>query len=137
MQRVVALGAFCDLASTGDTGPKRISIDVSEFAVLQNGERVSLHNEKGFSGWLLGHGATVEDADIWGLETVETITRDVLTVVLPDEGDNAPEGDDHPYEWLAELLLAHGIDESADQLRLLPYEVILSERVHQRLLQQP
>jgi hypothetical protein len=121
--RVVGLGAICDLRPTGDD-PRRFSFDVSEFAVLDDGKRVILHRERGFSG-------TTNADDIWAQETVETITRDVLTVVLPDEAEIT--GEDHSWEWLAELLRTQGIDAVAEQLRGLPYEVVLTERVLQRL----
>jgi hypothetical protein len=58
----------------------------------------------------------------------------VLTTVLPD-GDDIDEK--HPWEWLAELAQAHGIDVTADDLRQVPYEVVLTERVLQRLPNTP
>jgi hypothetical protein len=122
--RVVGLGAICDLRPTGND-PRRFSFEVSEFAVLDDGKRVMLHRERGFSG-------TTNGDDIWAQETVETIARDVLNVVLPDDAEIT--GEDHPWEWLAELLHAQGIDAVAQQLRGLPYEVVLTGRVLQRLL---
>jgi hypothetical protein len=121
--RVVGLGAICDLRPTGND-PRRFSFEVSEFAVLDDGKRVILHRERGFSG-------TTNGDDIWAHETVETIARDVLNVVLPDDAEIT--GEDHPWEWLAELLRAQGIDAVPQQLRGLPYEVVLTERVLQRL----
>jgi hypothetical protein len=92
--------------------------------VLDDGKSVILHRERGFSG-------TTNGDDIWAQETVETIARDVLNVVLPDGAEIT--GEDHPWEWLAELLHAQGIDAVAQHLRGLPYEVVLTERVLQRL----
>jgi hypothetical protein len=86
-----------------------------------------LHNERGYSG-------RSSSGDIWAHETVETITRDVLTTVLPDEDDT---DDEDPWEWLAELAQKQGIDVTADVLRQVPYEVVLSERVLQRLPTNP
>jgi hypothetical protein len=118
--RLVGLGAICDL----DPSPSAInderqhSFTVSEFALLDNGERVTLHAERGYTGW-------TSSGSVWAYETVETITHDVLNVVLPDPEN----GDEHPWTWLAELAQAQGIDVTADDLRQVPYEVMLTERV--------
>jgi hypothetical protein len=93
--RVVGLGAICDL----DLSPYAINDDrqhnfeVSEFALLDNGEHVILHVERGWGG-------RSSSGSIWADATVETITRDALTTVLPDdaesrtsrESDRAPGG---------------------------------------------
>lgn len=121
---VVGLGALCDLSPTGNDSPRRCSFEISEFAVLEDGKRVTMHDEQGFS-------ASTNGDDIWAHQTVETITRDVLNVVLPDDAEIT--GEDHPWEWLASLLNDLGIETAAEQLRSLPYEVVLTERVLQRL----
>jgi hypothetical protein len=82
-----------------------------------------LHEERGYAG-------RSSSGDIWAHETIETITRDVLTTVLPEDDDT---DDEHPWEWLAELAHAQGIDVTADELRRVPYEIVLTERVVQRL----
>jgi hypothetical protein len=53
-----------------------------------------------------------------------------LTTVLPDDDET---DDEHPWVWLAELAQAQRIDVTADDLRQVPYEVVLTERVVQRL----
>ena len=119
---LVGLGALCDLSPSGND-PRRSSFTVSEFAVLDDGERMRLHNERGFNVVSL-------TGDVWAPETVERLTRQVLATVLPDEDE--PE-EQHPWEWLAELLRARGIDATINDLRQLPYEVVFTERVLQRL----
>lgn len=106
--RVVGLGAICDPRPPGD---RSLSFAVSEFVSLADGRRVILHRERGFT--VSGTGATGD-----------SIVRDVLNTVLPDD-DGA--GEDHPYAWLAELARARGLDVTADDLRPLPYEVILTD----------
>jgi hypothetical protein len=123
--RVVGVGAICDLGQHALDDPRQNSFDVREFALLDNGERVILHAERGYSG-------RSSSGSIWTYETAETITRDVLTTVLPDDADAATE-DEHPWEWLAELARAQGIEVTADQLRQVPYEVVLTERVLRQL----
>lgn len=106
--RVVGLGAICDPLPPGD---RSLSFAVSEFISLADGRRVILHRERGFT--VSGTG-----------DTGDSIVRDVLNSVLPDR-DEA--GEDHPYPWLAELARARGLEVTADDLRALPYEVVLTD----------
>lgn len=122
---IVGLGALCELIPNQNDDPRRFSFEVGEFAVLENGDRLMLHWARGFSG-------TTNTDDIWAGSTVETLTLDVLTVVLPNDAETT--GEDHSWEWLAELLATRGIQLSAEHLSGLPYEVVLAESVHQRLL---
>lgn len=117
---IVGLGAYCDLRPASADGLSQ-SFSVSEFALLADGRRVTLHNERGLTiGW--GGGYT---GDLAGTETTETLTQQVLNVVLPDEDD----GQAHPWSWLAALGRARGLEVTANDLRVLPYEVHLSESV--------
>jgi len=121
--RVIGLGAICDLELDAPNNGRDNSFRVSEFALLDSGESIILHADRGYQRWS-------SSADIWAHETVESITRNVLTTVLPDDDDT---DDEHPWEWLANLAHAHGIDVTADDLRRVPYEVVLTERVTRRL----
>ena len=58
--------------------------------------------------------------------TSEIIPRYVLNVVLPDDDEC---GDEHPWSWLAELARNRGLDVNTDDLRGLPYDVVLTEGV--------
>lgn len=121
--RIVGLRAICDLEPDAIDDGREHSFRISEFALLENGERIILHDERGYTG-------RISSGDIWAHETVERITRDVLTALLPDDDDTV---DEHPWQWLAELAQSRKIDVTSDDLRLLPYEVVLSERVTLRL----
>lgn len=125
--RVLALRAICDLSGGEARGGPQQSFDIGEFAVLDNGDQVNLHRERGFSGWTSGN-------DYWENSTNERIVRDVLTTVLPSEADPA---EDHPFQWLAELARSRGIDVTADDLRSVPYEVVLTQRVLARIPPKP
>ncbi len=88
-----------------------------------------LHKDRGFTiGWRSS--GESGPGEIRNHETADSITRDVLNVVAPDD-DESP--DDHPWSWLADLARARGLDVTAEDLRSLPYEVILTERVNQWL----
>ncbi len=155
---VVRLGAWCDLVteeeyrtalrslvgvpvegfeavSTGVTSDevrkaleqfrRGLSFRVQEFATLDDGRRLTLHDERGF-----GVGGHPASEDPWAFLTLAGLEADVRTTVLPDDDDT---GDEHPYEWLAGLLRLHNVEASPDQLRLLPYDVVFSERLRARV----
>ncbi len=97
-----------------------VSFVVHEFAELADGRRLTLHEERGFT-----------TSAPWRYLTLEALERDVRTTVLPDEDDTQ---DEHPWEWLAGLLRVHGIEATAEELRLLPYDVVFSERLRARVV---
>jgi hypothetical protein len=103
--------------------PGGIDFRVEEFAVLADGRRIRLHAERGF-----GISAGV---DPWHFQTLESLEADVRTTVLPDDAEDT--GEDHPWEWLSELLRAQGIEASAEELRDLPYDVQFSARLRARV----
>jgi hypothetical protein len=107
-------------AASCDEDRRENSFRVREFALLDEGKRVVLHDARGYGGKI----SWVDD--IWAHETVETITRSALTTMLPDDDDTDEE---RPWEWWAELARARGIDVTADDLREVPYELVLIESV--------
>lgn len=123
--RVVGVGAICDLrpqqAETADTQ----SFSVSEFVMLDDGRRVLLHQDRGFTLGRRSAGDARPGADPVD-EARENVTRSVLTVVLPDDDETAEE---HPWSWLADLARSRGLDVAPDDLRALPYEVVLTDDV--------
>jgi hypothetical protein len=106
-----------------------ISFDVHEFADLDDGRRLTLHEERGFTISLRASTGPAP-SDQWRYLTLEHLERDVLTTVLPDDDDTQ---DEHPWEWLAGLIRAHGVEATADEVRVLPYDVVFSERLRARL----
>jgi hypothetical protein len=91
-----------------------MDIDVHEFAMLDDGRRLTLHQERGFST-----SATHLTAD--------HVQRSVLTTVLPDDAEVT--GEDHPWEWLASLIRTHGVAVTPEQLKTVPYEVEFGSRL--------
>ena len=142
---VVRLGAWCDFVTEDeyrqrlvrDGWPadevenlvedfkRGVSFVVHEFAELADGRRLTLHEERGFT---TSRGPA--PSDMWWYLTLEHLERDVRTTVLPDDDDTQ---DEHPWEWLAGLIRAHGVEATAEELRLLPYDVVFSERLRARL----
>jgi hypothetical protein len=113
---------FLDVDQTPDDASA--SFDVTEFAICDDGTRVLLHEERGFT---IGGGPS---HDPWSGLSSEFLERNVLTTVLPDDDDT---DDEHPYEWLADLCRQRGLDVTADDLRRLPYYVELGDEVRRRL----
>lgn len=103
--------------------PGGISFRVEEFAVLADGRRLRLHAERGFP---LSAGV-----DPWQYLTLENLEADVRTTVLPDDAEDT--GEDHPWEWLCELLRGQGIEASPEEVRVLPYDVEFSDRLRDRV----
>jgi hypothetical protein len=127
--RVVALGAVCDLRPP-NADPRDQSFKVSEFVRLEDGRRVLLHDGgRGFTGGIRSTGERKPPDLRLGL-TLESLARDVLTVVLPDDDDD-PEP--HPWSWLADLARARGLDVTADDLRALDYDVVFTDELRQWL----
>ena len=116
---VAGIGAICDLRTPGFDDEHSQRFSVSEFALLENGRHVILHEHRGFT--IGSRAGAIRD-----YETPASITQDVLNVVLPDDDECE---DDHPWSWLAALARARGLDVTAGDLQGLPYEVILTESV--------
>lgn len=139
LKSVVRLGAWCDYVtedelrqrsgSDGGPSPGGKSFDVSEFAVLSDGRRVTLHQERGWTSWIRQTGSP-DLLDPWLYVTEDDLRRDVLNVVLPDDDDV---DEDHPYVWLAKLCVDRGIDVTAEELRRVPYDVEFSDRLQTRV----
>ena len=126
--RVIGLGAICDLDPRTPDKARSQSFSISEFVTLEDGRRVILHEDRGFT---IGLGSSRETAaDLRRGLTLEVLTQQALNVVLPD--DDVP-AEAHPYSWLAELARARGLKVSADNLRSLPYEVIFTDELRRWL----
>lgn len=111
---VVGLGAICDLRRPAETQTGVRSFAVHEFVTLANGDRLVLHRDRGFT-------LSIDTGESEPLSAA-LLVRQTLNTVLPDEDD----GEDHPWSWLEELARARGLAVTADELRRLPYEVLLA-----------
>ena len=101
-----------------------LSFDVHEFADPADGRRLTLRDDLGFT---IGGPAP---SDQWRHLTLERLERDVLTTALPDEDDTR---EPHPWAILAGLLRLQGVEVTTEELRLLPYLVVFSERLRARV----
>ena len=123
--RIVGLGAICDVGAR-HADPRDQSFSVSEFATLEDGRRVLLHDRG--RGFTIGVRSTGEcdPRDVRRQLTLEGLASEVLLVVLPDDDDD-PEP--HPWSWLSDLAQARGLDVTASGLRELPYDVVFTDEL--------
>jgi hypothetical protein len=120
---VVELVAECELVETSGS---RTSFDVVEYAVLSDGRRVTLLDDRGWSQTTHG----LAPGETWPL-TADDVRRDVLNVVLPDDAETS--GEEHEWRWFVERLHDAGVDVTRDELRALPYRIAFGERLRAAL----
>jgi hypothetical protein len=144
---VLRLLTFVDIADHDDDGPgaRRMSLSARHEAVLADGRRVVLLDDRGWSEELRVAGddepsrrerSVVELLGIWAYETAEGMARTARVVVGPDEpfgGHTHAEMEASHWDSLARVLRREGIEVQAGELRGLPHEVELSDRVLARL----
>jgi hypothetical protein len=75
-------------------------------------------------------------SDIWAVTSIEEIEATARTVVGPDEpygGQTREEIEDGHWTFLSDVLRQQGVAADALELRRLPHDVKLSERLRARL----
>ena len=115
-------------------------------AVLADGRRVVLLDDRGWSGELFrvvrgGEPSRQERGliglpGVWASETAEEIERTARVVVGPDEpfeGRTQAEMEASHWDSLARVLQQQGVAVQGAELRALPHDVELSDRVLARL----
>ena len=133
MPRVVGLVTLADVDADADA--RRLSVSARHQAVLDDGRRVPLLDDRGWSETLHGPGAE-EIADIWAVTADQDIAETARVVVGPDEPFDGRSQDDMERDhWntLAETLRAHGVVVDGGELKRLPHDVVLSKRLLARL----
>ena len=112
---------------------RQMSVSARHEAVLVNGRRVLLLDDR---GWSLSGGTF----DIWAVTSVEDIVETARVVVGPDEPFGSRSHEDMAADhWaqLAEVLRQQGIVADALELKRLPHDVVLSERLLARVGHDP
>lgn len=129
--RVTGIGAICDLGQHHfEQEQHSQSFSVSEFVTLEDGRQVTLHKDRGFTiGWRSSTESTADEKH--DHETRSSIIQNVMNVVLPDDEDCA---ESHPWSWLAQRAQSRGLNVTAEGLRSLTYEIVLTDSVVQWLV---
>jgi hypothetical protein len=136
MAVVARLLTFVDSNDEHDDGPdaRGMSVSARHEAVLVDGRRVVLLADRGWSGQLGGR--LPRTAGIWAFETVEDLQRTARFVVGPDEpfgGRTQADMEADHWDALARVLQQQGVEVEAAELKLLPHDVELSDRVLARV----
>ena len=133
MQRVVRLVTLADIREHVDA--RLISVSARHEAVLEDGSRVLLLDDRGWTQDARGAGANAID-DLWVLTPEHDIVETARVVVGPDEpygGRTQADMETDHWNALAENLGRHGVVADASELRRLPHDVVLSDRLRSRL----
>ena len=127
MAQVTSLVTFVDVVDRV-ADPRRVSVSARHEAVLADGRRVLLLDDRGWS--------ESGPPDLWAMTSVEDIVDTARVVVGPDEpfGEHSYEdmAADH-WDQLAGVLQQQGIATSGAELRRLRHDVVLSERLRARI----
>ena len=133
MARVVRLVTVADVRDAVDA--RDISVSARHEAELEDGSRVLLLDDRGWTEALRGAGSNAID-DVWALTTERHIAETARVVVGPDEPYGRRSQDDMETDhWssLAEILRGHGVVVDAGELSRLPHDVVLSDRLRARI----
>ena len=145
MSTVTRLLTFVDLAEeVGDT--RQMNVSARHEAVLLDGRRVLLLDDRGWSSSALtafqAGDASDRDSkreqqpDIWAMTSVEDIEQTARMVVGPDEptdGFSQEDAEQGHWAYLSDVLRQHGVVVGALDLRQVPHDVVLSDRLLARL----
>ncbi len=127
----IALGVICDLESA--SGDRRsASFSLLEFAVMDDGTRLTLHTDRGWGETINTTGGrdAVRRLDMWAHTTIDTLVQTIRSVLIPDEFEPP---DDHDWGRLVELFAVHGVTTSRDDLRRLPFSVQFTKAILTKL----
>jgi len=147
MAVVVRLLTFVDVNDEHDRGSDARSMSVSarHEAVLADGRRVVLLADRGWAGQLNvawyhepseQERRDAERRGIWEFERVEEMRREARFVVGPDEpfgGRTQADMEADHWDALARVLHEQGVAVEATELKALPHDVELSDRVLARI----
>ena len=125
MAAVERLVTFVELV---DDAPRRYSMSARHEAVLTDGSRVLLLDDRGWTSGLHSYGDGDEELpDIWSSLSAEGMEGDARMVVGPDGTV-----DEH-WAYLAGILERQGVSTDPGELKSAPHDVVLGERVLARL----
>ena len=146
-EHVTAVARLVTLVDVDDDGADacRMSISLRHEAVLADGRSFLLLNDRGWSSLLNrvwveevpDDGSSRKDVrDVWTMTSVEDIEETARCVVGPDEPvDGRSQEDMERDHWasVSEALRQQGVIVDARELKRLPHDVVLSERLLARL----
>jgi hypothetical protein len=144
MTAVARLVTLVDVNDDG-TDARRMSVSACHEAVLVDGRRFLLLDDRGWTESLKrvsveevadGDSLREDVPDIWSVTSVEDIEETARCVVGPDEPFDARSQEDMEADHWASLsgvLRRQGVVVDAQELKRLPHDVVLSERLLARV----
>jgi hypothetical protein len=129
----------------GNSDARQMSVSARHEAALADGGRALLLDDRGWTssalmayraGELSGGDLRPEQPDPWAGTTVEEIEETARVVVGPDEppdGHSQEEAEEAHWAYLADVLREQGLVVDPMELKQLPHEVVLSERLLARI----
>jgi hypothetical protein len=146
MTAVARLVTFVDVVDDGVGEARQASVSARHEAVLMDGQRVLLLDDR---GWSFSSLRTVwvgdvserdswreEQPDIWAMTSIEEIEETARVVVGPDEpfdGWSQEDMEASHWSYLSGVLLQHEVVLDPLDLKRLPHDVVLSERLLARV----
>lgn len=119
------IARFVSFVSVNSAHLPRVALSVRYEAECENGERVLVLDDRGWStsgGW----------QHVTGEEVLET-TRAVVGPDEPYGGETQEDAANNHWSYIRQILAAQGIETSAAELRQLPHDVVLSEELQRRI----
>jgi hypothetical protein len=135
---VARLVTFVELYDV-PANPGGMSLSARHEAELADGRRVLLLDDRGWSSGppqVYGDRPREPAPDIWSVTSRYDIEETARMIVGPDEpldGDTQADAEAHYWGCLAGILERQGISAEPEDLRRLPHDVVLSERLLARL----
>jgi hypothetical protein len=118
---------------------RQMSVSARHDAELQDGRRVVLFDDRGWTSAALtasSMGEVIDQPEIWALTSVEDIEETARVVVGPEEppeGHSQEDAEADHWSYLADVLRQQDVVVDALELRRLPHDVVLSERLLARI----
>jgi hypothetical protein len=126
---VARLVTLVDLRDDGaDT--HGMSLSTRHEAELDDGRRLLLLDDRGWSSSL--NAVAGSERDVWAFTSVADIEETSRVVVGPDEpfeGKSQQDMETDHWNHLAQILSQQGVAVDAGELKQLPHDVVLSERL--------
>lgn len=121
------VGRLVTTVDVDDSAPDdgRVSVRARHEAVLTDGRRLLLLDDRGWASTAAWTAVSVED--------VEESTRTVVGPDEPAEGSTWDESQADHWSHLARTLQAHGVSVDAGELRRLPHQLVLGDRLRARI----
>lgn len=125
MAAVTRLVTFADVGDKNVVATRQVSVSARHEAELADGGRVLLLNDR---GWGSTQG--------WAATSIEDIQETTRVVVGPDEPSGGRSREDMAVaHWacLQQILQRQGVAADAAELRQLPHDLVLSQRLLARI----